>query len=63
MKVKLLGEKEDQMKQETVLRDTAKELKQQHSDAMVIFHTVSRSIMHASQTNRIHFEGIIAVEC
>ena len=63
MKLRLMAEREDHKKREAALHDTVKELKQQHSDVMVIFHTVSRSIMHASQTNRIHFEGIIAVEC
>ena len=43
MRVKLLVEKEDQKKREA-------ELEQQHSDLTVIYHAVSHSIMHASQS-------------
>ena len=39
MRVKLLGEKEDQKKREAALHDTVKELEQQHSNLVVIFHT------------------------
>ena len=60
MRVKLLGEKEDQKKREVALRDTVKELEQQHSDLTVIFYTVSHSIL---QSNRAHCEGTITVQC
>ena len=38
MKVKLLGEKEDQKKLEAALRDTVNELERQHSELEVILY-------------------------
>ena len=61
MRVKLLREKKDQKNQEAALCDTVKEWEQQYSDLTVIYNVVSHSIMHASLSSRIHFEGNFAV--